>query len=44
MTYEKPEIAVIGDAAIVIRGSGTGQVEPNKIDPKLSGSDGDLDE
>ncbi len=44
MTYHKPEIAVLGDAATVIQGIGSGALETNKVQPRASGSDGDLDE
>ena len=44
MTYEKPNIIVLGDAASVIHGSGTNHLEDDKLTPRASGIDGDLDE
>jgi len=44
MTYSKPEIAVLGDAASLIHGLSGNAQESNKISTPGTVQDGDLDD
>lgn len=44
MTYQKPDIAVLGEAACLILGSSGKHFEPDKMTPVGASLDGELDE
>lgn len=44
MTYSKPEIAVLGDAARIIQGSKSGSGDPGGVEAQIGASDCELDD